>query len=100
MSQIKPSGIWLLVRENKVSEKTSSAGLVLTQAAIISELKRGTVLAVGAGERSQFNGELVPIDVAVGDTVIYNGATTVTGENDEKLCFVNSKTILGMEGKE
>ena len=52
-------------------------------------------LAVGPGRRSEQTGELIPLDVAVGDTVLYSkyGGTEVAVDGED-LLVLSSRDIL------
>ena len=52
------------------SEETTASGLVIPDTAK-AKPQQGDVLAVGPGKRSEQTGELIPVDVEVGDTVVY-----------------------------
>ena len=61
------------------SEETTASGLVIPDTAK-EKPQQGEVLAVGPGRRSEDTGELIPLDVKVGDTVVYSkyGGTEIT----------------------
>ena len=50
------------------SEETTASGLVIPDTAK-EKPQQGEVIAVGPGRRAENTGELVPVDVAAGDTV-------------------------------
>ena len=54
------------------------------------------VLAVGAGRRGD-NGDLIPMDVSVGDTVVYSkyGGTEIAS-NGEDLLILNARDVLAI----
>ena len=52
------------------SEETTASGLVIPDTAK-EKPQQGEVLAVGPGKRSEQTGELIPVDVEAGDTVVY-----------------------------
>jgi len=52
-------------------ESTTASGLVIPDTAK-EKPQQGDVLAVGPGRRSDQTGDLVPMDVAEGDTVVYS----------------------------
>ena len=60
----------IVVRPNE-SEETTASGLVIPDSAK-EKPQQGEVLAVGPGRRSDATGEIIPTDVAVGDTVVYS----------------------------
>ena len=53
------------------------------------------VLATGPGRRSENTGELIPLDLAVGDTVIYSkyGGTEILVEGED-LLILTSRDVL------
>ena len=57
--------------------------------------KQGEVLAVGPGRRSETTGELIPLDIAVGDTVVYSkyGGTEISADGKD-LLILSSRDIL------
>src|SRR3989442_14567243 len=81
---LKPLGDRLIV-EVLEEEETTVGGIVLPDTAK-EKPQRGRVLAVGPGSRND-KGELVPMDVAEGDEVIFSkyGGTEVMGGTDEGL---------------
>ena len=78
------------------SESTTASGLVIPDTAK-EKPQQGDVLAVGPGRRSEQTGELVPMDVAEGDTVVYSkyGGTEIT-VGGEDLLLLNARDVLGI----
>ena len=78
------------------SEETTASGLVIPDTAQ-EKPQQGDVLAVGPGRRSEQTGELVPMDVAEGDTVVYSmyGGTEIT-VGGEDLLILNARDVLGI----
>ena len=78
------------------SEETTASGLVIPDTAK-EKPQTGDVLAVGPGRRSEQSGELVPMDVVVGDTVVYSkyGGTEIT-VGGEDLLILNARDVLGI----
>jgi chaperonin GroES len=70
------------------SEETTASGLK-------EKPQQGEVLAVGPGRRGEDSGELIPVDVAVGDTVVYSkyGGTEITVEGED-LLILSSRDVL------
>jgi chaperonin GroES len=80
---LQPLGDRLIV-EVLEEEETTASGIVLPDTAK-EKPQRGRVLAVGPGERSENTGELIPMDVAVGDEIIfskYGGTEVKVGADD------------------
>src|SRR5262249_3888570 len=83
----------IVVRTAEAEEKTVS-GLVIPDTAK-EKPQQGEVLAVGPGRRSDTTGELIPVDVAVGDTVVYSkyGGTEITVDGED-LLILTSRDVL------
>jgi len=77
-------------------EATTASGLVIPDTAK-EKPQEGDVLAVGPGRRSDNTGEIVPMDVAVGDTVVYSkyGGTDITVEGED-LLILNARDVLAI----
>ena len=80
------------------AEQTTSFGLVIPDSAK-EKPQEGEVLAVGPG-RIDDNGNRVPLDVAVGDKVIYSkyGGTEVKYSGEEYL-ILSARDILAIVEK-
>ena len=78
------------------SESTTASGLVIPDTAQ-EKPQQGDVLAVGPGRRSDQTGDLVPMDVAEGDTVVYSkyGGTEITVEGED-LLILNARDALAI----
>jgi chaperonin GroES len=78
------------------SEETTASGLVIPDTAK-EKPQQGEVLAVGPGKRSEQTGDLIPVDVAVGDTVVYSkyGGTEITIEGED-LLILNARDVLAI----
>ena len=80
-----PLGDRILVKRSDDDEQTTSGGIIIPDTAK-EKPQEGEVVAVGNG-RLLDSGERQPVDVAVGDLVLFAkyGGTEVTYENDEYL---------------
>jgi chaperonin GroES len=89
---LQPLGDRLIV-EILEEEETTTSGIVLPDTAK-EKPQRGRVLAVGPGGRND-KGELVPMDVAKGDEVIFSkyGGTEVKLGTDEVLILRESDVL-------
>jgi chaperonin GroES len=76
------------------SEETTASGLVIPDTAK-EKPQQGEVLAVGPGKRSETSGEIIPVDVAKGDTVVYSkyGGTEIAVDGEE-LLILNARDVL------
>jgi len=92
---LKPLDDRIVVKANEAEEKTAS-GLVIPDTAK-EKPQQGTVLAVGPGRRSEQTGEIIPLDVKVGDTVVYSkyGGTEVKLEHEEYL-ILSARDLLAV----
>lgn len=77
------------------AESTTASGLVIPDTAK-EKPQQGEVLAVGAGRRGD-NGDLIPMDVSVGDVVVYSkyGGTEIAS-NGEDLLILNARDVLAI----
>lgn len=87
----------IVVRSSE-AESTTASGLVIPDTAQ-EKPQQGEVIAVGPGRRSDHSGEVIPVDVAVGDTVVYSkyGGTEITVEGEE-LLILNARDVLAKMG--
>ena len=81
------------------SEETTASGLVIPDTAK-EKPQQGEVLAVGPGKRSEQSGELIPLDIKVGDTVVYSkyGGTEITVGGDD-LLILSGRDVLAIVEK-
>ena len=96
--KLKPLGDRLIVRAIEEEEKTAS-GLLLPDTAK-EKPQFGEVLAVGPGRRSEQTGDLIPIDVKVGDTVVYSkyGGTEIKVDGEDLLVLRESDVLAKVAG--
>ena len=76
---IKPLADYILIEPVKGEEKTKS-GIFLPETANKERPEQGNVIAVGPGKRNK-NGQVVPMDVKVGQKVLF----TKYGPNEIKV---------------
>ncbi len=84
----------IVVRPAEAEEKTAS-GLVIPDTAK-EKPQQGEVLAVGTGRRSD-SGDLIPMEVNVGDTVVYSkyGGTEITIDGED-LLILAARDVLAI----
>ena len=89
----------IVVRPNESEEKTAS-GLVIPDTAK-EKPQQGEVLAVGPGRRSDQTGDIIAMDVAVGDTVVYSkyGGTEINIEGEDLLILTARDVLAKVGGK-
>ena len=85
----------IVVRPGEGEEMTAS-GLVIPDTAK-EKPQQGEVLAVGPGKRSETTGDLIPVDVSVGDTVVYSkyGGTEINAAGEDVL-ILSARDILAI----
>ena len=85
----------IVVRPSE-SEETTASGLVIPDTAK-EKPQQGEVLAVGPGRRAENTGELIPLDVKVGETVVYSkyGGTEIT-DGGQDLLILNARDVLAI----
>ena len=78
------------------SEETTASGLVIPDTAQ-EKPQQGDVLAVGPGKRSETTGDVIPLDVKEGDTVVYSkyGGTEITIDGDD-LLILSARDVLAV----
>ncbi len=85
----------IVVRPGK-SEETTASGLVIPDTAK-EKPQMGEVLAVGPGRTSDQTGTVIPLNIAVGDTVVYSkyGGTEITHSGEDVL-ILSSRDVLAV----
>jgi chaperonin GroES len=84
-----------VVVERKEEEKTSAGGIILSGTAA-EKPSQGVVIAVGPGKKND-SGEVAPMGVSVGDTVIFGqyGGSEVKIDGQEYL-ILSENDIFGV----
>ncbi len=87
----------IVVRPAEAVETTIS-GLVIPDTAK-EKPQQGEVLAVGPGRRAENSGDLIPLDLAAGDTVVYSkyGGTEITIDGED-LLILSGRDVLAKVG--
>ena len=95
---LKPLDDRIVVRPSE-AEETTVSGIVIPDTAK-EKPQTGEVLAVGPGRRSEQTGELIPLDVKVGDTVVYSkyGGTEIAIDGED-LLILTSRDVLAISGE-
>ena len=77
-------------------EQTTASGLVIPDSAT-EKPQQGEVLAAGPGKRSDQTGEVIPMDVSVGDVVVYSkyGGTEISSAGED-LLILNARDVLAI----
>jgi chaperonin GroES len=92
---LKPLDDRIVVEPNE-AEQTTASGLVIPDTAK-EKPQQGKVLAVGPGKRAENTGDLIPLDISVGQTVLYSkyGGTEVTVDGKD-LLILSSRDVLAV----
>ncbi len=95
--KLQPLDDRIVVRQSE-AEETTASGLVIPDTAK-EKPQQCEVLAVGPGRRADQTGEIIPLDVKVGDKVVYSkyGGTEITIEGEE-LLILSSRDVLAKVG--
>jgi chaperonin GroES len=96
--KLQPLEDRIVVRAQE-AEETTTSGLVIPDTAK-EKPQQGEVLAVGPGRRSEQTGELIPVDVAVGDVIVYSkyGGTEITVDGED-LLILTGRDVLAKVAK-
>jgi len=78
------------------TEEVTAGGIVLPETAK-EKPQKGTIVAVGAGKKDD-QGKLIPMDVKVGDVVLYAkyAGTEVKLDNDRTVLVLRESDILAI----
>lgn len=92
--QIQPLGDRILVKPESADDERSSGGIIIPDSARKEKPERGVVLAVGAGKRTE-RGDVLPLSVKVGDTVVFSkyGYDEVTIDEEEYYVISESNVL-------
>lgn len=93
---LTPLGDRILIRRTEEDEQTTSGGIIIPDTAK-EKPQEGEVIAVGLG-RLLDNGDRQPIDVAVGDKILFGkySGTEVTYDNEELLILREDDILAKM----
>jgi chaperonin GroES len=88
----------IVVRPAEAVETTIS-GLVIPDTAK-EKPQQGEVLAVGPGRRADNSGELIAMELSVGDSVVYSkyGGTEITVDGEDVLILSSRDVLAKVEG--
>jgi len=95
---LRPLEDRIVVRPSE-AEETTVSGIVIPDTAK-EKPQQGEILAAGPGRRSEQTGELIPVDVKVGDIVIYSkyGGTEFPVDGED-LLILNGRDVLAIIDK-
>ena len=93
--KIRPLHDRVIVKRKEEERKTAS-GIVIPDSANTEKPDQGEILAVGAGKKDD-QGKLIPLDVKVGDTVLFGKYAGQTVKVDgEELLVMREEDIMGV----
>ncbi len=95
IKNVKPLGNRVLVK--RAEAKTTKGGILLPDSAQ-EKPRQGEIVAVGPGKMDD-NGEIQPMNVRVGDTILfttYGGTEVKTEENGIEYLIMSEDDILGV----
>ncbi len=93
-TRLKPLGDRLVVKP-ATREETTASGIVLPDTAK-EKPQRGTIVAAGEGRRDD-DGDRIPLDVQVGDEVLFaKYAGTEFKLDDQDLLILSEKDVLAV----
>ncbi|GJM12298.1 MAG: 10 kDa chaperonin [Pseudohongiella sp.] len=91
---IRPLQDRVVVR--RMEEESTSAGGIVLPGSATEKPAQGEVIAVGPGKRQE-DGKTQPVDVKVGDTVVFGKYSSNTVKiGDEELLILNESEIFGV----
>ena len=95
--KLQPLEDRIVVRQAE-AEETTISGLVIPDTAK-EKPQQGEVIAVGPGRRSEQTGEIIPLDIEEGDTIVYSkyGGTEITLDGEDVL-ILNARDVLAKVG--
>ncbi|MCR4427949.1 MAG: co-chaperone GroES [Caldiserica bacterium] len=95
---LKPLGDRVIVKVLESEERTK-AGIVIPDTAK-EKPQKGKVIAVGPGRINEENGQRIPLEVKVGDTIIFAkyGGTEIKLEGEEYLILSERDILAILEG--
>jgi chaperonin GroES len=93
--KIRPLHDRVIVKRKEEERKTAS-GIVIPDSANTEKPDQGEILAVGAGKKDD-QGKLIPLDVKVGDTVLFGKYAGQTVKVDgEEVLVMREEDIMGV----
>jgi chaperonin GroES len=96
---LTPLGDRLIV-ETLEEQQTTAGGIVLPDTAL-EKPQRGKVVAAGPGARNADTGDRIPMDISVGDTIVFSkyGGTEIRVEGTDYLILRESDILAKVAEK-
>jgi|TARA_B100000927_G_C16262186_1_gene387923 chaperonin GroES len=98
---LRPLDARVVVKKQEREEQTASGIFLPDTASEQGQTAIGEVLAVGPGSRNMMNGESMPMEVEVGETILYTkfGGTEVQHNGEEFILLAEKDIIAVIEEK-
>ena len=95
-----PMDTRVVIKKPTRQEQTASGIILPDTVDEGKQTEQGEVLAVGPGMRSMVSGEIIPMNVNVGDKIIYTkySGTEVVHEGEELFIVMEKDIIAKVEG--
>ena len=97
MADIKPLADRVVVEPVEKDEETFAGGKLVLPDTAKEKPQQGSVIAVGPGRMDE-DGNRIPMEVSVGDTVVYAkySGTTFKDEDGKEILFMRESDILAV----
>lgn len=97
--EFQPLSDNILVRRAKPKEEKTDGGIIKPEVAVHVE-NRGTVVKVGPGKWDEDHEVRIPLDVSMGDQVMFTGYGAGTVDvNGEELIIMPAASVIGTFNK-
>ena len=94
---LKPLDARVLVKKPEREEQTASGIILPDTVSEAGQTAFGDVIAVGPGSRNMNDGQPMPMDVKVGDTIVYTKfSATEIEHNSEQFFVVTERDIIAI----
>lgn len=96
--KLRPTRDYVVVKRFVIDENAKTAGGLFIPGTAKEQLNEGTIEAVGSG-RTLENGQLLPLEVKVGDKVIFakHNFTEIKHENETYLVMLEDHILAVVE---
>ena len=91
-----------VIVEKKVKQEQTESGIFLPDSVDEqAQVVEGEVVAVGPGSRNMMNGEPMPMDIKVGDTILYTkfAATEVQQKGKDFMVVIEKDIVAVVDDK-
>lgn len=94
---IRPLSNRVVVRRQAEEDRATPESLLVLPEQAKEKPAKGKVLAVGEGRMTEFSGQPIPMNVKVGETIIFGKYSGTEVEHaGEKLLILNESEIMGV----